>query len=135
MTVYVDPLLDHGWILRGHQVRSCHLFSDELDLQELHELARRIGCRPEWFQDKALPHYDLTLVRRQEAIGAGAVPVTRREAVEIWKRRRARVDELVRPVWIGLDLASGPDRTVIRTCSSCCSQSYCERLLRCARAA
>lgn len=133
MTVYVDPLLDHGWILRGVQVRSCHLFTDQVDLQELHRLASAIGCRREWFQDKALPHYDLTMQRRQEAIGAGAVPVTRREAVEIWRRRRTIVDALARPAWIGVDLASGPDMTAIRTCSDCSSRAYCERRLRCAR--
>lgn len=88
MTVYVDPLMDHGWILRGNAVRSCHMFTDQVDLRELHQLATMIGCKPEWFQDKAAPHYDLTAVRRQEAIGCGAIAVTRRQAVEIWQQRR-----------------------------------------------
>ena len=90
MTVFVDPLMDHGWQLRGHRVRSCHMFTDSLDLAELHEIARRIGCRLTWFQDHALPHYDLTVIRRQEAIACGAVEVERRQAVEIWRQRRAK---------------------------------------------
>lgn len=96
MSVYVDPLMDHGWILRGNQVMSCHLFSDQvLDLAELHQLASMIGCKRVWFQDeKGIPHYDLTAVRRQEAIGCGAIAVTRREAVEIWKARRATIDAM-----------------------------------------
>jgi hypothetical protein len=89
MTVYVDALMDHGWILRGHAVRSCHLFADSLaSLGELHALAAMIGCRRAWFQHHEVPHYDLTLDRRQAAIGAGAIAVDRRQAVEIWRRWR-----------------------------------------------
>lgn len=90
MTVYVDPLMDHGWQMRGRIVRSCHLFSDEVDLARLHSVAARAGCRFEWFQDCRIPHYDLTLQRRMAAIAAGAVPVDRRQAVEIWRAIKAR---------------------------------------------
>jgi hypothetical protein len=45
VSVYVDPLMDHGWILRGNPVMSCHLFTDQVDLTELHQLASMIGCR------------------------------------------------------------------------------------------
>jgi hypothetical protein len=92
VTVYVDPLMNHGWILRGREISSCHMFTDEVDLAQLHRLADMIGCKREWFQDRSAPHYDLTVMRRQEAIGCGAIAVTRREAVEIWRARRARVD-------------------------------------------
>jgi hypothetical protein len=96
MTVYVDPLMDHGWVIRGRDVKSCHMFTNELDLEDLHRIAAMIGCKRTWFQgDKAIPHYDLTLIRRQEAIACGAIAVTRREAVEIWRRRRAAVDEII----------------------------------------
>lgn len=44
MAVYVDPLMAHGWILRGRAVRSCHMFTDG-DEEELHSLAIRIGMK------------------------------------------------------------------------------------------
>lgn len=90
MTVYVDDLMAHGWQLHGRAVKNCHMFSDRLDLGKLHVLATRIGMKLNWFQGKAsTPHYDLTASRRAAAITAGAVPVDRRQAVAIWKARRA----------------------------------------------
>lgn len=123
MTVYVDPLLDHGWVLRGQAVRSCHLFTDAVNLQELHAIADRIGCKPSWFQaEKRLPHYDLTIQRRQEAIGCGVVAVTRREAVELWHKRQAAV--------AAIEAAAAAFR-----CADCPSEGYCQRVRHCARRA
>ncbi len=90
MTVYVDPLFGWGWKLRGHTVDSCHLFSDQVDLAELHDLARQIGMRRAWFQDGSTPHYDLTPSRRAQAVALGAVEVDHRQAVSIWKARREK---------------------------------------------
>lgn len=91
MTVYVDPLLDHGWVLQGRMVRSCHMFVDTIELDALHDMALWIGCRRGWFQDKNVPHYDLTASRRVDAIAHGAVAITRRQAVEIWRERHEAV--------------------------------------------
>lgn len=91
MTVYVDALEEWGWRLRGRATKSCHMFTDPADLSELHALAAAIGMRREWFQDhRRAPHYDLTSHRRQAALAAGAVAVTRTEAVRIWRERRAK---------------------------------------------
>lgn len=87
MTVYVDPLLNHGWVLHGRATRNCHLFTDG-PLDELHALAQAIGLKRAWFQDKRVPHYDLTDLDRAAAIAAGAVAVDRRRAVRIWRARR-----------------------------------------------
>jgi hypothetical protein len=93
VAVYVDPLMRHGWIMYGRAIPSCHLFTDKVALEELHELAARIGLERRWFQDKqSAPHYDLTPRRRLAAIAAGAVEVDKHAAVEIWRMRR----ELVR---------------------------------------
>lgn len=90
MTVYVDPLAKFGWKLRGRETASCHLFTDDIDLQSLHDLAQKIGMKRAWFQDKAAaPHYDLTPSRRQAAVVAGAVELDRKEAVGVWRARRA----------------------------------------------
>lgn len=64
---------------------SCHLICDG-DLNELHALAARIGMKRKWFQPHgAIPHYDLTEARREEAVRAGAVEIDRRGIV-LWVR-------------------------------------------------
>jgi hypothetical protein len=51
------------------------------DLEELHEVARKIGLRRGWFQgDSTFAHYDLTRNKRTQAIALGAVQI---EATEI----------------------------------------------------
>ncbi|MFY2658671.1 DUF4031 domain-containing protein [Achromobacter xylosoxidans] len=93
MTIYVDSLHAWGWRMRGRTVDSCHMFTDSLDLEELHCFAERIGMRREWFQQsRVAPHYDLTPNRRAKAVSLGAVEVLdRRRASEIWRARREAV--------------------------------------------
>lgn len=95
MTVYVDRLESWGWKLRGREVQSCHLFTDTVELDALHQLAHDIGMKRSWFQNKpTAPHYDLTPGRRAAAVAAGAVEVDRHAAVQIWRERRQAVREL-----------------------------------------
>lgn len=69
MAIYVDRLENWGWKLRGRVVMSCHMFTDSLDLEELHQFAERIGMQRAWFQPhRVAPHYDLTPSRRTEAV-------------------------------------------------------------------
>lgn len=92
MTIYVDKLEEWGWRLRGRTTPSCHMFTDTLDLEELHDLAARIGMKREWFQlSRQAPHYDLTPSRRAKAVALGAVELGRRESVAIWRARRQLV--------------------------------------------
>lgn len=89
MAVYVDQLAPWGWVLRGHRVLSCHMFSDSVDLEELHSVALRIGMKREWFQPHRIaPHYDLTPSRRLTAVQLGVIEVSRRRARDIWRARR-----------------------------------------------
>jgi Protein of unknown function (DUF4031) len=70
MTVYVDKLPD-GW---GKWSGGAHMLAT--DLNELHGMARQIGLRTRWFQDKGtFPHYDLTPRKRMLALTAGAVEI------------------------------------------------------------
>ena len=69
--VYVDTLAEAKW----KWGKSCHLFADSID--ELHEFARAIGLKREWFQ-KGFPHYDLTTAMRKKAVSAGAQEVSRK---------------------------------------------------------
>lgn len=93
MTVYVDELQDYGWKMRGHFVESCHMFTDSLDLTELHNIAAKAGMRREWFQQRQgdTPHYDLVAGRRALAVTFGAVEVDMDKAVDIWRARRELV--------------------------------------------
>lgn len=69
MAVYVDQF-PAGW---GRWTGGGHMLAS--DLSELHSMARRIGLRRAWFQDKRYPHYDLTASKRELALKHGAVPI------------------------------------------------------------
>ncbi len=88
MTVYVDQLFQ----AKGR--RWCHMVTDQADLTELHEMAKRIGLKRCWFQANAShPHYDLTESMRRKAVAAGAVECDSRKAVEIIQERRALINQ------------------------------------------
>lgn len=78
MSVYVDPLFNHGWKLGT----SCHMTADTLE--ELHAMADKIGMKRSWLQKsrRGVFHYDLVKKRRQLAVKNGAIELTRNEAVE-----------------------------------------------------
>ena len=82
MTVYVDDFRIQARVGRLN-ARWSHLTCGPFDdLEELHAFAAKIGLQHRWFQDKPWPraHYDVTESKRQEAIRAGATPITWREA-------------------------------------------------------
>ena len=83
MAVYVDNLCDWGW----HRGPSCHLIADSVS--ELIEFAESIGLRPEWFQQKSSPHFDLTAASRRQAVLRGAVELDRRAVVHKLRQLRA----------------------------------------------
>ncbi len=71
MTVYVDDAV-HPW--QGD--RWAHLLADTLD--ELHAFAARLGLPRRAFQNKTSgAHYDVNVALRAQAIGLGAVPISR----------------------------------------------------------
>jgi hypothetical protein len=85
MSVYVDSL---GFCVpnaRWRYTESCHLVADSLE--ELHSFATRLGLKREWFQDKRLPHYDLTKGKRALAVRLGAVEIKFGELVRFLRSR------------------------------------------------
>lgn len=88
MSVYVDEF--KLWLPkqpRPFHLGSSHLTADTLD--ELHELAQRIGLKREWFQPHIYaPHYDLVESRRKRALAAGAVFMPQRQ--QAFRRAEAR---------------------------------------------
>lgn len=67
---------------------SCHLYSDDNNLQELHEFAAKLKLQRNWFQEKSFPHYDLTKGMREKAVRMGAKEVTFKEMAEDIRKRR-----------------------------------------------
>ena len=83
MAIYVDPLPDYGWRFGP----SCHLIADTIS--ELKAFAVKIGLRPEWYQPKSSPHFDLTVDGRKAAIRAGAIELEMRPFVKKLQELRA----------------------------------------------
>jgi len=79
--IYVDNCFPGKW---------CHMITDG-DLEELHEMASRLGLKREWFQPKSFPHYDLRPSKRSMAIKMGAKEVNGREIVDIMRKVRGNV--------------------------------------------
>ncbi len=94
MTVYVDWLMHHGGSGFFAGKKSCHMFADSLN--ELHEMAEKIGMKRSWFQDngQSAEHYDLVASRRALAIKYGAIELTERkqigEMINMSRRRRGQ---------------------------------------------
>jgi hypothetical protein len=88
MAVYVDNLRDYGW----RHGPSCHLIADTIE--ELMEFAVGMGLRPEWFQAKSTPHFDLTADGRKAAVEHGAIELDQRQLVaKIRELRKLRLRE------------------------------------------
>ena len=75
MAVYVDRLCNYGW----RHGPSCHLIADSVD--ELIQFAVSMGLRPEWYQPKSSPHFDLTADAREVAVRMGAIELDNRAFV------------------------------------------------------
>lgn len=83
---------------------SCHLSIEGDDLEPLHAFAKRIGLKREWFQEhRLMPHYDLTPLRREAALKAGAVFVSGRDQAVA---RRAKREAANMPGFVNLPLSA-----------------------------
>jgi hypothetical protein len=101
VSVYVDPMMEHGGSSTFRWKRSCHMYADTLD--ELHAMARTVGMRRAWFQDKeTLPHYDLVGTRRALAVAAGAIEHTCEQMVQFSRSLRG-LSELQKSLFGGSD--------------------------------
>ena len=93
LMVYVDPLMKHGWKLRGRYVPSCHLMADEVE--ELLLFGERIGLKRQWLQgteNNRVPHFDLVASKRSLAVCEGAKELNMTEAASVirwWHLRKA----------------------------------------------
>ena len=82
MAVYVD----NGRARFGRMIMS-HMLADTDE--ELHKMAADIGVALRWFQYvDTTPHYDVCQSKRDLAISLGAKIISRRELVELIRRKR-----------------------------------------------
>jgi len=84
MAVYVD---DAMWSFKN--MITCHLMAD--NIEELNEMADKIGLKRKWLQVKSSPHYDISKSKRDLAIRNGAIEINRREVVKLIKEYRANL--------------------------------------------
>ena len=84
MTVYVDDMK-----AKFGRMIMCHMIADTD--AELHAMAAKIGVARKWHQSPPLhtSHYDIALSKRAEAVAAGAVEITWRQAGCMTMRLRA----------------------------------------------
>ena len=74
--VYVDNVF-----IKFGRMKMCHMIADTEE--ELHEMAAKLGLKRSWFQDKSIPHYDVSKGKRAKAIKLGAIEVSPQELVKI----------------------------------------------------
>jgi hypothetical protein len=84
--VYVDEATVCVPTKRWPYHSAAHLVAD--DVEELHEFAESIGLMRKWFQDKTIPHYDVTCNMRAKAVRYGAIPITKKQLVERIQKHR-----------------------------------------------
>jgi hypothetical protein len=95
--IFVDPLMACIPTAQWRWTRSCHLFAlphqgqtQEQAERELHLFAKGIGMRMSWYQGD---HYDLTPEKRERAVLAGAIEISRddprmRQWLELRRNKR-----------------------------------------------
>lgn len=86
MSVYVDPIMictpNKNWRYKF----SCHLVADTV--AELHSFAACLGLKRSWFQNKIIPHYDLTANKRREAVKLEAIEIDKKKFAELFRKQR-----------------------------------------------
>ena len=78
MSVYVDsPKWKVGYM------KMCHMMADSRE--ELDNMADAIGVNRKYLQDTKYPHYDICKKMRSKAIELGAIEVSSRELIRMFK--------------------------------------------------
>ena len=87
MSVYVDEMTVCLKSEHWPYSHVCHLVADSVE--ELHVFAGRLGLKRAWFQDRLyLPHYDLTIGKRLNAVRLGAIALDQSQFAEFMRKNR-----------------------------------------------
>jgi len=98
MAVYVDDF--YTWEQSKYRgMRMSHMFADTP--AELHGMARKLGLKREWFQDKSTPHYDVSITKRKKALELGAINLPIRSKTNRGKSRWREIRDRIRYQWQG----------------------------------
>ena len=81
MPVYIDFARNN---FRG--MIMCHMLADTIE--ELHAMADKLGLKRQWFQSGNIPHYDLSLSKRREAIKHGVQILDGKQIIQLIKKWR-----------------------------------------------
>ena len=84
MAVYID-----NYKGKFGRMIMCHMFGDTL--VELHKMAKNIGIKRQWFQNKgSAPHYDVCKSKRILAVKLGAIELncSSKEWGEVYNRAK-----------------------------------------------
>ena len=88
MSVYVDSMMtcirNRNWPYK----EVCHLVANTR--RELHVFAQSIGLKRTWFQNKTMPHYDLTRNKRRLAVRQGAIEIDQEQFVALLRKQRIK---------------------------------------------
>lgn len=96
--IFMDPVQQHPTSIRCFKNGSSHLHTLPGYLDLLHAFALgALGLRPDWFQNKQVPHYDLTIGKHQQALQCGAEEINRRQFGEHLQQWRTFRDNRPRP--------------------------------------
>lgn len=86
MNVYVDPISPCIRNRNWRYSQACHLIGDTV--AELHSFAASLGLKRNWFQNKTVPHYDLTVNKRRQAISLGAIEIDVKMFIQKIRKQR-----------------------------------------------
>lgn len=89
--MYVDGLMHRGLVLHGKPMRNCHLFTDGT-IDDLLKFGVSLALRTSWLHHPKgkIAHFDLTRSQREFAIERGAIKVSRKQAVMLWREILSR---------------------------------------------
>jgi hypothetical protein len=86
MSVYVGELFRTAITNKWPFDYAAHLFADSEN--ELHIFAKKIGLYRRWAQFNIMPHYDVTIGKRIQAIANGAIKADRHIEVKYIRKWR-----------------------------------------------
>ena len=89
MSVYVSDMQVSLRSPRWRYSHHCYLVADTVN--ELHEFATKgLGLKLSWFQNKAIPHYDLVASKRKLAVFLGAIEIDMKLLVQKIREQRQK---------------------------------------------
>lgn len=120
MSIYVSEMMISLISPRWRYSHHCYLVADTT--KELHSFARKLSLKRSWFQNKTLPHYDLTINKRRQAVKFGAIEINRKLLVEKIREQRQECTGCEKGLlWVAKVVTTKSEAKLkeLRLCDSC----------------